>query len=202
MFDKKLLTKPKRRRTRGFTMLEMLVVIAIIMIVSAVSVMNIWPAVANSRVDTAYQNAVLEVRQARQMAIDQRRQFIVTFIAPQTIQTQRQEQGIGAPLTLIRTITLPWDIQFDAEKGIPTTPAAVPDGFGDGSTAINFNKGNQIFFLPDGSARDANGVINNGVLYLARPGQIQTSRAITLFGATGRIKGWRIWNNAGVWAWQ
>jgi len=190
----------RRRRCQGFTLLELLVVIAIIMIVFAISIMNIWPAVQNSRVDTAYQNALLEVRQARQLAIDQRRQHIITFIAPQTIQTQRVEQN--GNLTLIRTVVLPWDIQFDAENGIPTAPAKVPDGFGNGGTAVSFNGGNQIFFNPDGSARDANGAINNGVLYMARQGQVSTSRAVSLFGATGRIKGWRIFNNAGVWAWQ
>ncbi|MBZ5648633.1 MAG: prepilin-type N-terminal cleavage/methylation domain-containing protein [Acidobacteriia bacterium] len=198
MLAKRLLTE--HRRTRGFTLIELLLVIAIIAIVSAVAMMNIWPAVANSRVDTAYQTAIMEVRQARQSAVDLRRQYRITFIAPQTILTQRLEQN--GQLTLIRTVTLPWDVQFLAVPGIPTQANQVPDGFGAGAPAISFNNGIQIFFMPDGSARDVNGAINNGVLYLARPGQIQTSRAVSLFGATGRIKGWRIVQNAGVWSWQ
>ncbi len=59
--------------------------------------------------------------------------------------------------------------------GMPTSPNAfpkTPDGFGVGTTAIDFDQGiaggvkNVIYFYPDGSAQDAAGNINNGVVYL------------------------------------
>ena len=64
-------------------------------------------------------------------------------------------------------------------------------------TAIDFDQGivagakNVIYFYPDGSAADVLGNVNNGVVYIARPGFIDSSRAITLWGATGRLRGWR-----------
>jgi hypothetical protein len=52
-----------------------------------------------------------------------------------------------------------------------------------------------IYFLPDGSGQDLNGNINNGVLYIARAGDLYSSHAITFWGATGRIRGWRLFQN-------
>jgi len=36
------------------------------------------------------------------------------------------------------------------------------------------------------------------VLYLARPGNLYSSRAVTLWGITGRIRGWRLYQNGGA----
>ena len=44
--------------------------------------------------------------------------------------------------------------------------------------------------------------LNNGVVYIARTGFIDTSRAITLWGATGRLRGWRAYKNAGKYYWR
>jgi hypothetical protein len=56
-----------------------------------------------------------------------------------------------------------------------------------------------ISFYPDGSAHDLAGNLNNGVVYIARPGDLYSSRAITLTGATGRIRGWRLAGGAKNW---
>src|SRR5205823_5774884 len=109
--------------------------------------------------------------------------------------------------TLLVSATIPASVQFDAEPGIPTTPTTAPttpDGFGTGKLALDFDQGvgggggTTIYFFPDGTAHDVNGFLNSGVLYLARPGNLYSSRAITLWGITGRIRGWRLYQNAGV----
>ncbi len=56
-------------------------------------------------------------------------------------------------------------------------------------------------FMPDGSARDVNGNLNSGILYLARNGDLYSSRAVTLYGATGRIRGWRLLRFGGAPKW-
>jgi len=103
--------------------------------------------------------------------------------------------------------TLPNDMLFQALGGLPNTAATVPDGFGNGGTAIDFDQGvaggikNQVMFLPDGSARDTNGSLNSGIIYVARTADLYSSRSVTLYGATGRIRGWRLINSAGAPIW-
>ena len=47
--------------------------------------------------------------------------------------------------------------------------------------------------MPDGSAQDSLGNYNSGVVYLTRTGDtIYNSRAVSVWGATGRIRGWRL----------
>jgi hypothetical protein len=77
-----------------------------------------------------------------------------------------------------------------------------------GALAIDFDQGiavgakNVIFFYPDGSAADVAGNVNNGVVYITRPGDINNSRAITLWGATGRLRGWHIYKNGAQYYWR
>lgn len=104
-----------------------------------------------------------------------------------------------APVT-VATYQLPDDIQFAVQAGFP--PAA-PDGFGSGGTAIDFDQGmglgsqNYIMFMPDGSSQDTLGNYNSGVVYMTRSGDLNSSRAISVFGTTGRIRGWRLYSGSG-----
>jgi len=193
----------RRRRIRGFTLIEMMVVVAISFIASAMYFMSIQPALRQTRVANAYNTVLATMRRARETAIAERRIYIVTFVAPRTITITQAATGI-----VTNTFTLPTDVSFDAEPGIPNTPATTPDRFGTGGTAIDFDQGvplgakNMIYFQPDGSAQDVNSNVNNGVVYIARQGELFSSRAITLWGATGRIRGWRLYQNGAVKVWR
>ena len=190
-----------RQTEGGFSLLELIVVVAIIMVAVGVSVVNVIPTIRNSRMETALQTTLMQVRRARQSAVDERRVYAVNFTLPGTIQTQRLE--LDGTLTLVSQIDIPTDISFRAELGIPNSPLATPDGFGAGAVAIDFNGGNQIFFQADGSAEDNLGRVLNGVLYMARPGEPTSSRAVSLFGATGRLKGWKLMpQDGGTVAWR
>lgn len=175
----------------------MLIVLGIAVIVSAIAAGTLQSTVRDSHVNTAYMTTLTTMRQARETAIAQRRTYILTFTAPGTMTIAPQVAGTGA---LNLTTTLPSDVSFDAEPTIPNTVTTVPDGLGLGAStgAIDFdvNVGaggaSVIYFWPDGSARDVAGNLNDGVVYIARPGQVATSRAITLRGLTGRLRGWRL----------
>ena len=54
---------------------------------------------------------------------------------------------------------------------------------------------NYIMFMPDGSSQDTLGNYNSGVVYLTRPGDLYSSRAVSVFGTTGRVRGWRLLTN-------
>jgi prepilin-type N-terminal cleavage/methylation domain-containing protein len=194
------------RRMRGFSLIEMMVTVTLILVVSGVALMGMQPALKYSRVNNAYNTTLGAIRQARDYAVAQRQQYSVTFnngAVPNTITITQAGNG-----NVVATYQLPTDVTFTVVAGIPTAANQVPDGFGAGATAIDFDQGiaggnkTVILFMPDGTGQDVAGNINNGVLYIARPGELLSSHAITFWGATGRIRGWRLFTNAGAAYWR
>ena len=190
------------RKNRGFSLLEMLIVVAIGFTMAGITFMALMPLFKQNHVDQAYDTTLSVIRNYRNQSITQSKRYIITFTAPGTITVQYL--GVGVPVApppvTVATYTLPNDIQFAVQAGFPT---AAPDSFGTGTTAIDFDQGiglgsqNYIMFMPDGSSHDTQGNFNSGVLYLTRPGDLYSSRAISVFGTTGRVRGWRLYNKSG-----
>lgn len=193
-------------------MIELMIVVALILVVTAFSVMSIRPALQQNDVSEGFNQTLMAMRQARDTAVAQRQIYIVTLsnaAVPNSITITQGSTG-----TVTNTYFLPTDVAFLALAGIPISPAAfpqTPDGFGTGANAIDFDQAiaggvkNVIYFYPDGSAQDAAGNINNGVTYLAltgNAGYINTSRAITLWGATGRLRAWHIERSGANYYWR
>lgn len=198
----------RRHRERGFTLLEMLTVVALGMIVTAITFISMVPVLKQGRLNNAYNTTLAAMRQARDNAVSQRTSYSVTFtsttspvtntitVAP-TLTTFQ-----GAQNTVI--YQLPIDIAFLVQTGLPT---AAPDGYGTGVLAIDMGYtahatggSHTVYFCPDGSAQDDStgnclGNVDGGVVYIARSGDLLSSRAVTLWGATGRIHGWRLYSN-------
>jgi len=186
-----------QHRMRGFSLLEMMVVLGIVIIVAGISMMSLQPTLQAQRVTNAYNTTLMAMRQARDTAVAQRQTYYVTFthntIPPDTITITQGANGL-----VISTLQLPLDVAFQTLTGIPTAAGTTPDGFGLGAAAIDFDQKvaggatNVIYFMPDGTGQDVAGNINNGVIYIARTGQLYSSHAITFWGTTGRIRGWRL----------
>jgi len=184
-------------RMRGFSLLEMTVVLGVVIIVAGISMMSLQPSLQAQRVTNAYNTTLMAMRQARDTAVAQRQTYYVTFthntVPPDTITITQ-----GATGTVVSTLQLPLDVSFQTVLGIPTAAGTTPDGFGLGAVAIDFDQNiaggapNVIYFMPDGTGQDVAGNINNGVIYIARAQQIYSSHAITFWGTTGRIRGWRL----------
>jgi Tfp pilus assembly protein FimT len=173
----------------------MLIVISILMIVAGYSVYNLLPTIQNNRVENALQSTLMQMRRVRQMAVSERRVHVLTFVLPRTMQIERV--NLDGTRDVLSQIPLTNDVEFRAEPGIPTDPALTPDGIGIGGQAVDFNGGDEIYFRPDGSAHDVDGLLVNGVVYLCRPDALVTSRAVSLLGATGRLKSWKLMEDAG-----
>jgi len=189
-----------RKSQAGFSVTEIVVTLGVLMIGGSVAIMNISGALRGAHVETAYQNTLNQLRYARQVAIDKRTVCRVDFATPGTI-TVTQAFADGTPVQS-ETLTLPADVQYTVVTGMPSPPSPTPDNIGNGKIAIDFDRvaggsGTTIFFQPDGSALDAAGRSNDGVIYVARPGELTGARAITLLGTTGRIRGWRLGTKSG-----
>lgn len=184
-----------------------MIVIALGLTMAVVAGMAMMPLFKENHVDQAYDTTLSAIRNYRNLSITQSKRYILTFTAPGTITVQYW--GVGVPVSpapvWVSTITLPPDIQFAVQAGFP---AAAPDGFGTGVTAIDFDQGMglgsqpYIMFMPDGSSQDTLGNYNSGILYLTNPNLNRySSRAIDVWGTTGRIRGWRLYNQSGVDTW-
>jgi type II secretory pathway pseudopilin PulG len=209
----------KRRRSQakmcqgcgGWSLLEMAAVILIIFIVMSFAVLSFKPAWQDAQVNQAYNQTLELMRRTRQMAIDQRKEYYLTFVAPNQIQMFRQDGGNPLPPPVfLETFSLLNNMQFLLVAGVPVGVNVTPDNMGIGANAIDFDIGingggyTSLYFMPDGSVQDQLGNINNGIVYIARPNDLYSSRAITMFGLSGRTRGWRLSKNqsAGTNVWS
>jgi prepilin-type N-terminal cleavage/methylation domain-containing protein len=191
------------RQHRGFSLLELMIVMAIGLTMAGVAFITLMPTFKQSHVDAAYDTTLSVLRNYRNLSITQRKRYIVNFATPGAITVQYW--GVAVPVSpapvTVATFQLPPDITYSVMSGFPTSSSTVPDGFGVGSTAIDFDQGMglgsqaYVMFMPDGSSQDLLGNMNSGVIYMTRTGgDVYTGRAITVFGSTGRIRGWRLFN--------
>ena len=196
-------------KTRGFSLLELLIVVAIGLTMASVAFMSLMPTFNENHVDSAYDTTLSVIRNYRNQSITQRKRYVLLFTAPRTITVQYW--GVGTPTSpapvTVATYSLPQDMQFAVQTGFPGTAPDIP---GDtGSSAVQFNacaaieSGNPcLIFYPDGSGQDDLGNYNSGIVYMTRPlSNRYSSRAITIYGTTGRARGWRLYNLSGVDTW-
>jgi type II secretory pathway pseudopilin PulG len=206
----------RRRRESGFSLLEMVTVLAISIIMSAVAIFSLTPLLNQQHVTNAYNTTLASMRQARDNAVSQRTSYSVTFsnsVSPNTITVALASAGFQNDQSTV-IYQLPPGVQFYAASAIASTTApdstATQPTMGTGAHAIDFGytgsggTGGQstIYFCPDGSAQTAStcagsGNWDDGVVYIANPTNLLSSRAVDLWGATGRIHGWRLYSAGG-----
>ena len=187
------------RDRRGYSLLELVVVLACIGIISGFLFIKIQGVLPMFKSNSAMDQVIQQVRVARNTAISDRRAVIVNISAGAgTMQLQQVPANGGPPVTLL-TVPLT-GAQFCQIPGLPDTPM----GFGNAQPVsfVNANNPGAVVavteFLSDGSFGGAVGVPVNGTIFMCVPGNNATARAVTILGATGRIRPYR-WNGT---AWQ
>lgn len=200
-------------KQRGLSLLELVITICIALILAGITFISFQPLLKKGHVDSAYDTTLMVLRDTRHLAITQGHEYLVVFnpagfpAGTILVQYQPPPTGNGAlpPLQQVNTYTLPVDVSFAVQAGFP---ASAPDGFGTGINAVDFGQGlgggalNYVAFMPDGSARDTLGNYNSGVVYMTSPADTMlSSRSVTVWGATGRIRGWRLDQRSGAPVW-
>lgn len=208
----------RRHQANGFSLLEVMMVVSLSIVVALVSVVSLVPVMNQQHVANAYNTTMAAMRLARDNAASQRTSYSVTFsssVSPNTIVVAPTLAGFQGDQNTA-TYQLPPDVSFQTLSAMASTPP--PDGYGSGTAAVDFgypapsaSGGGQtvVYFCPDGSAQNSAGAgtcagMNNwsgGVIYLARGTDALSSRALTLWGGTGRIHGWRLYRNGGGYQW-
>jgi Tfp pilus assembly protein FimT len=193
--DKKAGRRRSWRSEKGFTTIEMAVCCLIIGIATGIAIINTTHIFPTLRADSSLELVVAQLRQAREQAMDERRNFVVTFEGTNEITVYRVELPIGNQTptqTLIADVFLGQGMVYTVLPGVPDTP----DQFGD-VPAVNLAGGNTVTFLSDGTVLSSTGQPWNGSIIMGIPGQIDTARAITVMSATGQIQGYRF--NGSAW---
>lgn len=180
---------------RAFSLVEMMIVIVIIGIILSMTLLELQPTVYQFRANAALAQVKGAMRQARELAISERRTIVVQFVGGNSIQLfQVTEPGnvvAGAPFM---TLPIESTVSFMTFAGEPDTPDVygippVPAGIEFAGVVNGPPIGMQ--FQSDGTFTDANGNPINGSVFLGITNIKTTARAVTILGATGRIHAWK-----------
>lgn len=181
--------RPGRRATpvggqRGYSLVETLVVTSLACTLTATAVVQVRTQRATINADNAMRLVMGELTRARDLAVAQRRNIRVTFVGVNEVRLTRLEVPTGT--TLLRRATMEGNMRFALPVGTPDTA----DAFGAGS-ALDFDGSGTVIFNSDGMLVDAAGAVINGTVFLAAPNDPYATRAVTVLGATGRVRGFR-----------
>lgn len=194
----------RANRQRGFSMVELCVVIGLIMVISAMAIFAYLPALQDANFDSAMRQMIDQLRQAREYSIANRRYVQVTFPTVvvagvtqyQVVMTEMDSltAGGGAINPVLSTVPIHAPAQYLVLSAIDT-----PDGFclGAPASAIEFKTTAggtpvSVLFQSDGQLVDgASYQPVNGTIFLGQPGKPTSARAITILGTTGRVRAWK-----------
>lgn len=187
-----------RKRSLGFSVVELVIALAMMVILTAGAILALQPAMRGYRSDSAMHIVVDQIRQAREIAITNRRYVAISFpivggrseIA--ITQMNTLTPGAGSVNPLISSVPLPLPITYLVVSSLPDTP----DGFGN-AAPIDFEgvaggPAAGMLFQSDGELVDGATLVPiNGSVFIAESNQPSSARAITVLGTTGRVRGWK-----------
>jgi prepilin-type N-terminal cleavage/methylation domain-containing protein len=206
-------TQSNRRRRRqaesGFSLVEVMIVTGIAGVITAIAVLTISSTRQALIGDGAMRVVLAQMNQAKELAITQRRYMDVTFTGGNSVQILREEIPLpvsGLP-TVVSSIPFEGGLTFQRISGVPDlnvvgntpvtnelvsvpSPNLVPTPPHTDAVAFG-DKTTQVRFAPDGTFVDQDGIAANGTLFVALTNLKLSSRAVAIFGSTGRIRAYR-----------
>jgi prepilin-type N-terminal cleavage/methylation domain-containing protein len=192
--------KSTKRHERGFSLLELLIVIAVVLVLAGIAVPLTQSTVLNYRADAAMAALVSQLRTGREFAIANRRNVQVTFTQPNRIDLTvlyLPGEVAGPPIPpVILNGGMTGGATF-ATLGLQD----LPNGFGN-SSGINYQpssaSGGNLMFTSSGAlvwtlqttglATVGNNNLANLSIFLGLTGRPGTGRAVSVFGGTGRVR--------------
>jgi type II secretory pathway pseudopilin PulG len=181
--------KQHASRQQGFSLLEALTAIAILMIVGGMAIMNFSSVIPNAKANSAMDQMLYQLRSARARAIAHRREVQIQFVGTNQLRiSEIWPAGTGTP-PAPTTVSFEGGAKYIVFNTLPDIPA--PYNFGN-STAIYFggvSGGPPVMkFTTNGSFIDGGNSLVNGTVFLGITGNSRTARAISILGATGRVR--------------
>jgi len=169
----------------GFSLIEGVVVVAVVFIVGAMTVLGFGTVLRNAKANSAMSQLVSQLRTARERAIAHRCEVQVQFVATNQI-TISEIWTAGTPPPPA-TVSFEGGATFQVFNGVPDTPMA----FGNSSPVYfaGLSGGPPVMkFTSTGAFIDAGNTFVDGTVFLGITGNPSTARAVTILGSTGRVR--------------
>jgi prepilin-type N-terminal cleavage/methylation domain-containing protein len=173
------------RENDGFSLVEITIALMVACVLAGFAVINMNSILPGVNANSSMYETIAQLRHGRQAAIAQRRNIQLLLPGNSQIRLMRNELPNGE--TVLSNTTFGNNctfMQFD-DVNVDT-----PDRFGNVSPK-NFGGADSLTFMSDGTLVDQTGTPVNGTLFLGIAGHPETARAVTILGATGRIRGYR-----------
>jgi hypothetical protein len=155
------------------------------MIVGAMAIFGFGSALRNAKANSAMDALVSQLRSARERAISHRCEVQVQFVGTNQVTTS-EIWVAGTPPPPV-TISFEGGATFQVFNTIPDTPMALGN-----SSAVYFgglSGGPPVMkFTTTGAFIDAGNTFVNGTAFVGITGLPSTARAVTILGATGRVR--------------
>jgi prepilin-type N-terminal cleavage/methylation domain-containing protein len=175
------------RSQRGFSLLEILTALAIISVIMGMAMLNYGSILPNFKANSAMDQLLYQLRSARERAISHRREVQVQFVGTNQLTiTELWLVGVAPPAT---TVSFEGGAKFLVFGSVPDLPAP----FNFGNTGPIYFGGSAspppiMKFSTSGAFIDGGNTLVNGTVFLGIPGRPSTARAISILGATGRVR--------------
>jgi Tfp pilus assembly protein FimT len=199
------MTKREYQSAAGFSLVEMMIVVGLGLVLTGMAVSQIGISRPGLKGDGGMRVILGLMNQTRQIAIQQRRYVRVVFTTPNLVQVVREDTTSPTVCTVTCTVLSSSYIEGNVQFGTVSGEIDTPDGFGispaafnGGTSPVAFGSAANVKFAPNGTLVNQDGVLTNGTVFLAIPNTALSSRAVTVLGSTGRIRGYkwdgRHWN--------
>lgn len=179
-----------RRTERGFSAVELLIVVAVILILGGIALPQITAISQTFRGNSAAQDLMSQLRSARERAISARRYVQVTFSGSNQVQffLISANFGTATPYTA-NPVPIASGGQFVVFPGIPDTPMqfgnSAPIYIGGQSGGPDLG----MYFAPSGALVSASNFQPiSGTIFVGLPNLSNTAHAVTIVGGTGRVR--------------
>jgi prepilin-type N-terminal cleavage/methylation domain-containing protein len=180
---------PRARSERGVTLIELLVVVGIMLVVGSMGAAQMISIRRAMQGDAAMRLVMSQLSQAREMAITQRRTMEIKFVGGAGgywLQVLRHEVP-GTGTTTLSSVAFEGNVKYQL---VPSVTTDTPDQFGLAGP-LSFGSASSYTFSSDGTFIDQSGNPLNGTIFLATASVVQSQRAVTIMGGTGRVRGFK-----------
>jgi len=170
----------------GASLIELMFVVALAGVLGSMALLQVAAIRPGLRADGAMRLMAARLNEAREAAIVQRREMVIEFPTTNSFRILRREVPTGT--TRLGSGIFEDRVGYGVVSGVPDTP----DAFGNGG-AVDFGAATSVRFTSEGMFVDSGGTPINGTVFLRIPGEPRSARAVTVLGATGRVRSYR-WN--------